>query len=141
MASELGYKLKTMTKEGANNPIPLFAFKPTKSKWRKMEIKDPADLNGVVSECTRHGLIDICGSMTYLSRAAAGKSISNFELFIYKRGDPDKILGTIRCNTTMSASLFRDVGSEIIDMSFENKPMDIGLVSITFTAGDLKKDW
>lgn len=140
MASELGYKLKTTT-GGENKPIPLFAFKPTKSKWRKMEIKDPADLNSVVSECTRHGLIEICGSMTYLGRAVAGKTISNFEIFIYKRGDPDKILGTIRCNTSMKASLFREVGSEIIDMSFETKPLDIASISITFTAGDLKKDW
>ncbi|HRH41324.1 MAG TPA: hypothetical protein PKY82_06730, partial [Pyrinomonadaceae bacterium] len=92
-------------------------------------------------ECTRHGLIEICGSMTYLGRAVAGKSISNFEIFIYKRGDPDKILGTIRCNTSMKASLFREVGSEIIDMSFETKPLDIASISITFTAGDLKKDW
>lgn len=141
MASELGYKLKTMTKEGINAPIPLFAFKPTKLNWKYMEIKDRADLNSVVSECTRHGLIDICGSMMYLKRAGAGKSISSFEIFIYKRGDPDNILGTIRCNTSMEASLFREVGSGIIDMSFESKPMDIGLVTVTFTAGELNKDW
>ena len=141
MASELGYKLKTMTKEGGTNLISIFAFKPANAIWRRMEINHPADLNSVVNECTRLGLIDICGSMTYLTRAGVGKSISYFEIFIYKRGYPDKILGTIRCNYSAEASLFREVGRGIIDMSFESPPMDIGSVSIKFTAGDFRKDW
>ena len=141
MASELGYKLKTMTKEGINPPIPIFAFKPTHSNWRVIEVKDPADLNSVITECSGRGLIDVCGSMMYLSRALANKSISHFEIFIYKQGDPNKILGTIRCNTSMKASLFRDVGRGIINMSFESRPMDIASVSVTFAAGNLLKDW